>query len=308
MNPRDRKLEILRQLGLEAEPITLSELTSKLHLDFTSRTIRRWLNELVQEGFIRKYGHTKGTKYVAIKAIQASSMQEPAQRSDDIEQVSSCFGTGSLNAIKQVSKPLFERQPVTYHTEWLESYNPNKSFYLPATLREQLQIAGKRANGQDPAGTYAHQIFNRLLIDLSYNSSRLEGNTYSLLDTEKLLLQGDSAEGKLDEEKVMILNHKEAIHYLVDNAPRLTISRNVIYTLHYLLADGLVEPRYTGKVRDHGVRISGSTYIPFEDPRRLELELKKITEKAAEIIDPFEQSLFLLIHISYLQAFEDVNG
>lgn len=296
MKPRDRKLAILRQLGQESEPITLSELVDKLRLDYTNRTVRRWLNELANEGLVQKFGHTKGAKYIASK-VQASFQ----------EKVSSCFATESLGAIEKISKPLFERQPVAYNEKWLESYRPNTTFYLSRTLREQLRTAGERANGQDPAGTYAHQVFNRLLIDLSYNSSRLEGNTYSLLDTERLLLHGDSAEGKLDEERIMILNHKEAIRFLVDNAPRLNVSRNVICTLHYLLADGLVEPRYAGKVRDHGVRIGGSTYIPIEGAYRLQQQLEKVAEKADEVKDPFEKSLFMLVHISYLQVFADVN-
>lgn len=308
MKRRDQRLAILRQLGQEAESVTLSELVNKLELNYTNRTIRRLLNELVEEGLIRKFGHTKGTKYVTVKAPARISEQMPAVPIRDLlRYVSSCFGTESLDAIKKVTKPLFERQPVTYDTDWLKSYQPNTTFYLPASLRKQLQKAGQRANDQDPAGTYAHQIFNRLLIDLSYNSSRLEGNTYSLLDTERLLLHGDSPEGKLDEEKIMILNHKEAIRYLVDNATQFEVSRNIICTLHYLLADGLIDPQYAGKVRDFGVRIGGSTYIPFENPKQLQLQLDKITEKATMISDPFEQSLFLLVHISYLQAFADVN-
>jgi hypothetical protein len=174
-------------------------------------------------------------------------------------------------------------------------------------VRRQLHEAGARATNQDPAGTYAHQIFNRLLIDLSYNSSRLEGNTYSLLDTERLILSGAGAVGKFDAEKVMILNHKEAIRYLVENAIRLKVDLQTICTLHYLLSDGLVESKYAGKVRDHWVRILGSTYIPFEDSRMLQLQLEKIADKASQIKDPFEQSLFLLVHVSYLQAFSDVN-
>lgn len=220
---------------------------------------------------------------------------------------SSCFSSASLKAIEKVKKPLFERQPVAYADGWFDSYQPNSSYYLPEALRQQLLESGERTSGQDPAGTYAHQIFNRLIIDLSYNSSRLEGNTYSLLDTERLLLHGDTAEGKLDEEKAMILNHKEAIRYLVDNAARLEVSRNVICTLHYLLSDGLLEPSEAGKVRNHGVRIGGSTYHPFEDPRRLDLQLEKIATKAASIQNSYEQSIFLLVHISYLQAFADVN-
>lgn len=202
---------------------------------------------------------------------------------------------------------MFERQPVAYADSWFDSYEPNSSYYLEERLRKQLLTSGQRATHQDPAGTYAHQIFNRLMIDLSYNSSRLEGNTYSLLDTERLLLHGHTAEGKLDEEKAMILNHKEAIRYLVDNAPKIEINRNVICTLHYLLSDSLVEPSEAGKVRKKSVRIGGSTYILFEDPKRLEQQLEKITAKAALIQDPYEQSIFLLVHISYLQAFTDVN-
>lgn len=191
--------------------------------------------------------------------------------------------------------------------DWLKLYEPNTTFYVPSETRMQLIKAGQRAREEDPAGTYAHQIFNRLLIDLSYNSSRLEGNTYSLLDTERLLIQGASAEGKLDEEKVMILNHKEAIRYLVDIAPRLTVSVETVSTLHYLLSDGLVENRYAGKIRDHAVRIGGSAYIPLENPKKLQILLEHILEKAAKIKDPFEQSFFLLAHITYLQAFTDVN-
>ena len=296
MSLRDNKMAILRQLGLESEPISLPVLLKKLDGQFKERSVRRWLSELVRERAVKKIGQRRGTKYIA-----AGRLQE--QNSD----VSSCFSSASLRVIESIRRPLFERAPVAYSDDWFDSYQPNANYYLSSALREQLFEAGLRANGQEPAGTYAHQIFNRLLIDLSYNSSRLEGNTYSLLDTERLLLHGDTVQGKLDEEKVMILNHKEAIRYLVDNAPRIEINRNMICTLHYLLADGLVEPSEAGKVRKYGVRIGGSTYIPFDDPKCLEERLEKISNKAALITDPYEQSIFLLVHVSYLQAFVDVN-
>ena len=296
MSLRDNKMAILRELGLTSEPTSLPELLHRLGPEFKERSVRRWLTLLIQEGSVKKTGSRRGTKYFA------------AERSTKISyEIHSCFSSASLKAIELIKKPLFERQPVAYADDWFESYVPNSSYYLNESLRRQLLNSGKRASKQDPAATYAHQIFNRLLIDLSYNSSRLEGNTYSLIDTERLLLHGDTAEGKLDEEKVMILNHKEAIRYLVENASRDSITRNTICTLHYLLADGLVEPFEAGKVRKHGVRIGGSTYIPFEEPKKLESQLEKIILKAGEIQDPFEQSLFLLIHISYLHAFIDVN-
>ena len=293
MSLRDNKMAVLRQLGLESEPIGLPELMLKLGEGFKERSVRRWLHLLVEEGAVSKIGQKRGTKYIVEGRSEKTLIN--------------CFSSASLKVIEMVRRPLFERQPVAYANVWFDSYQPNSSYYLPETLRQQLQVSGERANGQDPAGTYAHQIFNRLLIDLSYNSSRLEGNTYSLLDTERLLLHGNTAEGKLDEEKAMILNHKEAIRYLVDNALKIKVSRNVICTLHFLLSDGLVEGSEAGKVRKHAVRVGGSTYIPFEDPRRLEQQLEKIAQKAAQIRDPYEQSIFLLIHISYLQAFADVN-
>ncbi|MBM3199244.1 MAG: Fic family protein, partial [Chlamydiae bacterium] len=279
----DNKSLLLKQLGLESSPISLRDLLAKLGPDFKERSVRRWLQLLVCEGMVEKLGRRKSTKYIIVKRPQKVS-----------DEVSGCFSSASLAAISIMKKPIFDRQPVTYNEEWLESYRPNHDYYFDEEMRSQLLSMGKRIEDQDPAGTYACKIFNRLLIDLSYNSSRLEGNTYSLLDTEKLLLHGDIAAGKLDEEKTMILNHKEAIRYLVDNASKLVINSNVIRTLHYLLSDGLVESSEAGKVRRFGVRIGGSTYIPYEDPKRLGLQLEKIVEKASYIQNPFEQSIFLL--------------
>jgi len=73
------------------------------------------------------------------------------------------------------------------------------------------------------------------------------------------------------------------------------------------MPDNLVEWKHSGKVRDHTVRIGGSTYIPIEGQRNLQKQLERIITKASLIINPHEQSLFLLIHLSYLEAFSDVN-
>lgn len=297
MSFQTKKLAVLHQLSEEASPIGLHELLEKLGSNYTERSVRRWLAEMIKEGLVEKLGNKRGTKY---KAIQRISQHEDTP--------DSCFSQKSKKILEQIQLPIYKRIPVIYMDNWFDTYQPNNSFYIPLELRLHLYEEGKRSTFSAPAGTYAHQIFNRLLIDLSYNSSRLEGNTYSLLDTKKLILEGASPEGKLDEEKIMILNHKEAIRYLVDTAPRLKIDKETICTLHYLLSDGLLETtRHAGKVRDHGVRIGGSVYIPFEDPKQLEMRLDRIIKKAALIEDPYEQSLFLLIHISYLQAFADVN-
>lgn len=296
LNFKDKKLVVLHQLSQESEPINLPDLLKKLDGDYVERSVRRWLAEMVSEGLVEKSGSKRGTKY---QIIQRSTR--------GLTKASSCFGSESTKVIEQVRLPLYERNPIAYVDHWFDMYLPNVTFYIPLDCRLRLQKAGQRLQREDPAGTYAHQIFNRLLIDLSYNSSRLEGNTYSLLDTQRLLLEGSSAEGKLDDEKIMILNHKEAIRYMVDNAPRLEVTEQTICTLHFLLSDGLVEARFAGKVRDHEVRIGGSTYIPFKDKKQLQTRLTRIIEKAALIENPYEQSFFLLIHITYLQGFSDVN-
>ncbi|MES2199170.1 MAG: Fic family protein [Chlamydiota bacterium] len=292
MGSEGEKMAVLRQLEQEGEPVTLRQLLQKLGTTYSERSVRRWLADMTTEGMVKKIGVNRGTKYATVKQAGVSNL---------------IFSLESRQVLEVVQKPLYRRVSIAYSNEWLDNYQPNVTFYIPEECRKKLHISGKRLEKEDPAGTYAHQIFNRLLIDLSYNSSRLEGNTYSLLDTQKLLLEGAGAEGKLDEEKIMILNHKEAIRYLVDNATKLQINTQTICTLHYLLSDGLVEGKYAGKIRDHGVRIGGSTYVPFEDPRQLQEKFFQIIEKAALIKDPYEQSIFLLIHMSYLQAFTDVN-
>jgi Fic family protein len=171
-----------------------------------------------------------------------------------------------------------------------------------------LHKEGKRINKQVAAGTYAQQICQRLLIDLSYNSSRLEGNTYSRLDTQKLLEDGVSAEGKIEEETVMIMNHKEAILFMIQNASEIEINRYTILNLHNLLSqDLLADPSNCGAIRKMEVDIGKSAYKPLSNPHQLEELFELILLKARKIEDPFEKSFFTLIHLSYLQAFEDVN-
>jgi fido (protein-threonine AMPylation protein) len=249
---------------------------------------------MIQNGLIKKTGNRRSSKYQIEQNI-------------NIQQAPSCFSPKSLPAVALVRRPLYERPPVAYSHEWFDAYKPNHSYYIPENIRTQLYKEGKRSRKEDPAGTYAHQIFNRLLIDLSYNSSRLEGNTYSLLDTKRLILEGKDVRGKLDEEKIMILNHKEAIRYLVDRASFISPSLETFFSLHFLLSDGLVETQYAGKIRDHGVRIGGSTYVPFENQNILQSQLIQIAKKASLIEDPYEQSFFLLVHLTYLQPFIDVN-
>ncbi|GJM06874.1 MAG: hypothetical protein DHS20C10_06080 [marine bacterium B5-7] len=298
MSTRTRKEQCLETLEAAKEPLSLVALQEKLGDGFAHRTLRRWLSEWVATGFVERVGEGRSTKYVylAHKKISEGSNSAPFNFSED-----------SQTIIDKVKRPLTERDPVTYQQDWLDGYIPNETFYLSTSDRDLLAVKGQRALMEETAGTYARKIYNRLLIDLSYHSSRLEGNSYSMLETKKLLLEGIVVDGKLAQDKIMLLNHKEAICFLVDNAPRLNTHSDTILTLHYLLSEGLVLNGEAGYVRQEGVLISKSTYVPLENPNRLSETLIKIAEKAEKITNPHEQSFFLLLHIAYLQAFIDVN-
>src|SRR5690349_9155536 len=95
-----------------------------------------------------------------------------------------------------ISQPFKNRKNVGYNPDFLYDYIPNQTFYLKQDIRNHLKTIGNQNNDNLPAGTFAEKIFDRLLIDLSWNSSRLEGNTYSLLDTDRLIHEGVAAEGK----------------------------------------------------------------------------------------------------------------
>jgi len=105
------------------------------------------------------------------------------------------LSASALSIQHQISQPMQVRRHVSYNRKLLDHYRPNTTYYLAEKERDRLLELGK-TSGHHPAGTYAKQTFNRLLIDLSWNSSRLEGNTYSLLETERLFELGQAAEGK----------------------------------------------------------------------------------------------------------------
>lgn len=204
--------------------------------------------------------------------------------------------------------PYNRRRPASYNKEFLDRYIPGKTFYLGDTDRQRLQEAGQPNPPPLPAGTYARRILERLLVDLSWASSRMEGNTYDILETEQLIRFGQEAAGKDRKEAVMILNHKQAIEYIVDSLADITISRPDIFNIHALLADGLLaDPAMAGRLRRMPVGITHSSYSPLGDRFEIEEEFDILIQKAAAIADSFEQSFFLLVHIPYLQAFDDIN-
>lgn len=157
------------------------------------------------------------------------------------------------------------------------------------------------------ASTYLKNLYLKLVVDLSYASSRLEGNTYTYADTQALIELGEPASGKTEEETIMILNHRNCISYLFDNINSLELTPITIKEFHSLLSIDLIQRRYVGVTRDVVVGIGGSSYTPLDNRFQLEEELLRILDIAEQIENPFEQSLFLLVFLSYLQPFWDVN-
>ena len=165
-------------------------------------------------------------------------------------------------------QPPEARKPVGYNRDFLESYRPNVTAYLSPAERARLREAGSPNMAPQPAGTYAKQILSRLLIDLSWNSSRLEGNTYSLLDTRRLIEFGEQPEGREQLEAQMILNHKDAIAFLVGAADDIGFNRYTILNLHAILANNLLaDQAAAGRLRHIGVGIEKSTFHPLEVPQ-----------------------------------------
>lgn len=249
--------------------------------EISETTMWRALKRLTDDGKLAVTGKARATKYtIAGSAVIRAYLQTPYN----------------------------QRPAKTYNNEFLDNYVPNKTFYISERDRQRLHKAGRPAGPALPAGTYARRILEKLLVDLAWASSRMEGNTYDILETEQLVRYGEEATGKDRKEAVMILNHKEAIQYLVENINEIGIHSQDIYNIHALLSDGLLfDPAMAGRLRRMPAGISHSSYTPPDDEFIIEEEFEIVIEKAAAITDPFEQSFFILVHIPYLQAFADVN-
>jgi hypothetical protein len=205
-------------------------------------------------------------------------------------------------------RPIALRKPVGYARSFLEQYKPNQDYYLLPEQRHKLADLGQMTHARLPAGTYARDVFNRLLVDLSWASSRLEGNTYTRLDTQRLIEFGEAAVGKAAHETQMILNHKSAIELLLESADEARLDQFTVLNLHAILSDNLIaDPMASGRLRKRAVQITSTVFIPLAMPSQLKECFELLLSKAAAITDPFEQAFFCMVHLPYLQPFEDVN-
>jgi len=294
MNHKKSKEIILELMSAFPTGASVEEIRSKFTTPPARRTLQYQLAALVRSEHLIAEERTRGRKFsLPLSRGIAQVAQTP-------------LSTAAQLINNSVKRPLYERTYVTYSREFLDEYQPNNTYYLSEQLRKHLFSIGQTEDNR-PAGTYARQIYSRLLIDLSWNSSRLEGNTYSLLETERLFELGEIAYGKARQDTQMILNHKMAIEFLYDVSGKAGTDRHTILNFHALLADELLPDVSCGALRQISVGISGSVYLPLAVPQMIDECFGLVIEKAKAIVDPFEQAFFLMVHLPYLQPFEDVN-
>ena len=288
---------------------SVKELLENRELGYPKRTLQRRLDQLVSDNRLEPKGEGRGRRYLVPHQQDPHAMTSMVREDSPVYKIRHDWLSPEALEIRGIiQRPLTQRIPVNYQGSFLDRYRPNKTFYLPESLRDELRETGQVGMSELPAGTYFRQVMDRLLIDLSWNSSRLEGNTYSLLETQRLLELGEDTEGKAVQETQMILNHKAAIEMLADDAGELDFNRYTICNLHALLSDNLLsDPGACGRLRSCRVGISGTVFHPLGTPQQIEERFEQILKKASAVRDPFEQAFFTMVHIPYLQPFEDVN-
>lgn len=203
------------------------------------------------------------------------------------------------------------RKPVHYRPEIFNGHTPDQTCWIPKQDKANiLSLIGKRFGN---ASTYTRAVSGKLMADISYASSKMEGNTYTRAETVQLIESGIRAPGKTETETDMIINHRDAVEFIIqilsepDRAKQEKLTPMLIREIHALLSRNLVPAGARGAIRAGAIGISDSAYIPETSPQILDQELRKICDIANRIRDPLEESVFLMVAIPYLQPFIDVN-
>lgn len=249
-------------------------------------TVKRALQTLIAEELIRSIGKGKGTKYELSPAyfvLAPIDTEAYFEREIDERNIRSEF---NLTLIEQIlsETELFTQEEIEYLNALQEKFSKNTA---------------------DLSSEEFNREFERLAIDLSWKSSQIEGNTYSLLETEQLLKEQQTAAGKTKDEATMLLNHKEALDFILSNKDYvrpLTIAR--IEDLHSILIKELNVGR---NIRKRRVGISGTNYKPLDNEFQIREALQAMCDLVNKKTNIFEKALLVLVLISYTQPFEDGN-
>lgn len=263
-----------------------SEILPSLSKTISDRTLMRLLSGAVKSGHIEVVGHGPSTRYQLTPQAHVTmelNLDTYFDKDIDERQVQESFNFKLINDILPHVE-LFTDQE-------LESLN-NAQALFRIHLSEMSEMEYRKE-------------MERLGIDLSWKSSQIEGNTYSLLETERLLKEKMTASGKTKEEAVMLLNHKDALDFILDVPDYLhdlTVAR--IEEIHALLTKELGVER---SIRHRRVGITGTNYTPLDN----EFQIREALEDTVKLINSksnvFEKALLALVLLSYIQAFTDGN-
>ncbi len=266
--------------------LSSSKIHSGVALDIGYATTKRALASLVNEGLIIQEGRGRGTTYRISPVYQLVSpidIESYFKQEIDERKIQSQFNLDLIPNIMSKAQ-LFTVSELTYLDELQNQYHKNIS-----QLENEIFI----------------KEMERLAIDLSWKSSQIEGNTYSLLETERLLKEKETAKGKTKEEATMLLNHKEALDFIMEDPAYLiplTVSR--IEDVHSILIKELGINR---NIRHRRVGITGTNYRPLDNEYQIREAFQSMCDLVNARENVFEKALILLVLISYIQGFTDGN-
>lgn len=265
---------------------TSQEILDGLNLDMSLATLRRKLQELVAEDLINTIGELKSRKYEisnGYNIIRPIDVDQYFEKEIDERIIQDKFNSELISETLQ-NIFIFTNTELDQLNNLQEKFTSNSSKLSKSEYKNELE---------------------RLAIDLSWKSSQIEGNTYSLLETERLLKDKETAAGKTKDEATMLLNHKDALDFIIKNPNYinpLTISS--IEDIHSILIKELDISR---NIRSRRVGISGTNYKPLDN----EFQIKEAVESMCTLINSkknvFEKALLSLVLISYIQPFSDGN-
>ncbi|QGY47890.1 cell filamentation protein Fic [Maribellus comscasis] len=262
------------------------EIFDEINLSVSYATLKRVLTKLISSNYISTKGQGKGTKYFispAYQVIHPIDIDKYYEKEIDERQIKEGFNFQIINDVLSKHSMFTDNE--------LQKLN-------------KLQEIFKSNISQLTEKEYKKE-FERLAIDLSWKSSQIEGNTYSLLETEKLLKEKETAAGKTKEEAVMLLNHKDALDFIIETPDYLyPLSVSIIEDIHSLLVKELDVER---NLRHRRVGISGTNYRPLDNQFQISEALQDSCDLINEKANVFEKALLALVLISYIQPFMDGN-
>lgn len=262
------------------------EIHERSELQVGYATVKRNLKKLVENNIVAIKGKGRGTTYIispTYAVTEPIQLNEYFKKEIDEREISEKF---NLELIPEVlnNVELFTAEELQKLDALQEQYRTNRKSLSDFQYQKEIE---------------------RLAIDLSWKSSQIEGNTYSLLETERLLKEKETAEGKNKDEATMLLNHKEALDFILENPDYLNpIEIRKIEDIHSILMKDLGVDR---NIRTRRVGISGTNYKPLDNEYQIREALQQMCELVNSKHNVFEKSLLLLVLLSYIQAFNDGN-